>query len=88
MGVLQAVAKAKKIKLNTPWHKLPAEHRQCVLYGTGDTEYEAQYTGDRFSGTYTTTFEGVIPNIERRYRETGKRLCALKAKSFYERAKL
>ena len=55
---------------NTPWEKLPEDFRQTVLYGSGDEEVEFSYTSQ--STVYETRrpFEGVIPNLERRYRDT------------------
>jgi excinuclease ABC subunit A len=69
--VTQAIAERYEIDLDTPWEELPQEVRDTFLYGTGDERIYISYRnryGRRRS--YTTTFEGIVPNLERRYRET------------------
>ncbi|MBD3156665.1 excinuclease ABC subunit UvrA [Candidatus Peregrinibacteria bacterium] len=72
--ILEAVAKAHKFSMDTPVGKLSDDIIQTILYGTGDKKYNVAIKrneeGSAFSGEYKTTFEGVIPNLERRYRET------------------
>ncbi len=67
---LASLAKFYKVKMSTPWEQLPKHVQLAILYGSGDEEIPFTY----FDGTrnYTTvkTFEGVIRNIERRWRET------------------
>ena len=67
---LEALAKQFKFKMSDPWRELAQEARQAVLFGTGKTEVDFHY--DDGLRTYKTrkTFEGVIPNLERRWRET------------------
>ncbi len=55
---------------DTPVAELPPAFLEKVLYGTGDEKINFQYTRSYGSGEFTTTFEGIIPNLERRYRET------------------
>lgn len=56
--------------------KLTPEHLQTILYGTGDKRYKVKMTGAKyaegsgFNGEYQTRFEGIIPNLERRFHET------------------
>ncbi len=69
-NILTAVAKKHGIDLDQPVNKLTKEQQEILLYGTGDEEYDVAFNTDRFSGEYATKFEGVIPNIERRYLET------------------
>lgn len=74
--ILEAVAKKHKFSMDTSVEKLSKDQIQLILYGTGDEEkYKVDIGKDAFSenafvGEYETTFEGVIPNLERRYRET------------------
>jgi excinuclease ABC subunit A len=70
MQTLEALAKHYRISMNTPWEKLPKKAREGILFGTGDEEVVITY--DDGVRTYKTrkTFEGVIGNIERRWRET------------------
>jgi len=72
--ILDQVARAQGFSMNAPVKKLTPEALNIVLYGTQDTKYSVKVgQEDRasgFSGNYNTTFEGVIPNLERRYLET------------------
>jgi excinuclease ABC subunit A len=67
---LQALAAHYKFDLTKPWNKLPEKIQDIILHGTG--EEEIQFLYDDGMRTYKTkkTFEGVIPNLDRRYRET------------------
>ena len=69
-SMLESLAKHYKFAIDKPFARLPKKVRQIVLYGSGDDIIEFVYKGDR--GTYKRkhAFEGVIPNMERRYRET------------------
>jgi excinuclease ABC subunit A len=70
-GQLKAVASHLRFRLTTPWQKLPERARQSILYGLGDQELKYSYRsgrGSRFD--YKGKFEGVIPSLERRFRET------------------
>lgn len=62
-----AMAEANGFSVHVPTGRLSEEQIDMVLYGTGDQQYEVSLGGGR---SYTTTFEGVIPNLERRYQET------------------
>jgi len=84
--ILEAVAKVYKFSMNTPVKNLSKEALEYVLYGTGDRKYTINIGSNKvaseaeddetpvvtpgFRGEYTTSFEGVIPNLERRYLET------------------
>ncbi len=67
---LEALARAYQQKMTTPWKELPEDFREVVLYGSGADEIS--FTYDDGVRRYTTRkpFEGVITNIERRWRET------------------
>ncbi|MGI6279477.1 MAG: excinuclease ABC subunit UvrA [Acutalibacteraceae bacterium] len=56
--------------INTPWKLLPEEVKNAVLYGTGDKKLKLVRSSDFGSSTYYAPFEGVINNLERRYKET------------------
>jgi excinuclease ABC subunit A len=62
LKVMEAVAKENNVDLNTPWESLPQVQRDIVLYGTGDRSYNV--------GGFKTTYEGVIPNLTRRHKDT------------------
>ncbi len=69
-AILKALAKEFKFSLQTPFGELPEKVQDLILYGT-DKQVNVHYEGQRGSGVYPVTFEGVIKNVERRYRETG-----------------
>lgn len=64
---LQAVADRFKFNLHEPTSAISAENMRRILYGTGDESYRINLGGGR---GYNTTYEGVIPNLERRHKET------------------
>jgi excinuclease ABC subunit A len=68
--VLEALADVYGFSMDTPWRKLPADAREVLLYGS-DEEIYVRYR-NRYGRTrsYYTTYEGVVPNQERRYEET------------------
>ena len=70
-SLIEAVAKQHNIPLSIPLASLNAEKLNLIFYGTGKQSYKVEYTnqhGD--SRTIQTRFEGLIPNLERRYKET------------------
>ncbi len=67
---LQAIAKHYGFKTETPWNKLPDGAQQVVLYGTKGQDIAFVYEDDGRRYETTKPFEGVIPNLERRYRDT------------------
>ncbi len=70
MRILGTVATKHGFDLNVPIKDLTKEQLDLVLYGTGNKNYNVEYESDRFSGELTTEFEGVISNLERRYKQT------------------
>jgi len=70
MQTLKALSKHYGFKLETPFEDLPDGARDVVLYGTGGTAIKFVYQDDGRRYETTKPFEGVIPNLERRYRDT------------------
>jgi excinuclease ABC subunit A len=67
----QAIADRYEIDMETPWEDLDEEVRECFLYGTnGDRLYISYRNRYGRRRSYTTSFEGIVTNLERRYRET------------------
>ena len=64
--LLDALHKKYKIPLSKPWHTLTAEQKNLILYGSGDDPIKINWNGF----VYEKPYEGVIPNIERRWRES------------------
>ncbi|MBF0283090.1 MAG: excinuclease ABC subunit UvrA [Magnetococcales bacterium] len=67
---LYTVAERYKIDLHLPWKKLPEAHRQVLLFGSGEEKIRFRFHGPRGGFTTLRPWEGVIPNLERRYLET------------------
>ncbi|MGP9633909.1 excinuclease ABC subunit UvrA [Halomonas sp. AOP43-A1-21] len=68
---LQALAKHYQFELETPWKDLARHERDVILNGSGDEQIPFAYVGDRGRKvTREHVFEGVLPNMQRRYRET------------------
>jgi len=70
LQTIEAIAKHYQFDRNTPWKKLPKKVQQVFLYGSGEEEIEFRYDEGGRVYQVTRVFEGVIPNMERRYRET------------------
>jgi excinuclease ABC subunit A len=69
--MLESVAQHFKFDLNTPFNKLSDKIQKVILYGSGEVEIALNYYNDRGSAFIQhKPFEGIIPNLERRYRET------------------
>jgi excinuclease ABC subunit A len=68
--MLRALASHYGFRLNTPFNRLSPEVRQVILYGSGREEIEFYYQKGRRRLISHTVFEGVLPQLERRYRET------------------
>ena len=69
-SILKSLSKHLNFSFSTPWIKLDKDTRYELLYGSGNTEYQMQYSSDRWSGTYSGGWEGAIPNLMRRYKQT------------------
>ena len=69
-ALLEALANKYKFSLDTPYEKLPEKVRHIFVYGTDGEVVKVHYKGSRSEGVYDEAFEGLIKNMERRYRET------------------
>ncbi|MDO4321255.1 MAG: excinuclease ABC subunit UvrA [Lachnospiraceae bacterium] len=70
-AILDALAEAYHFDLGTPFEEYPQEIQDMLIYGTNGREVKVHYKGQRGEGIYDVAFEGLIKNVERRYRETG-----------------
>ena len=69
--VIQAIADRYEIQLEVPWEQLPEEHRDLFLRGTGGDKLYVTYRNSMGrKRSYMLAFEGILPSLERRYRET------------------
>jgi excinuclease ABC subunit A len=67
---LESLARHFKVQTSTPWAELPAKVRKAILHGTGDEVVTLRYKDGLRSYDVKKPFEGVLPNLERRFRET------------------
>ena len=76
MRKLTQIGKAFGFKLNTPYGKLKPEHRKLVMYGSGDENVKFTYQSDdgRTLWEHESAWEGIIPNLSRRYRQTNSQM--------------
>lgn len=70
-ALLQALCKEYHFDLDTPFQDYPDKIKDILIHGTGGKEVTVYYEGQRGKGEYPIAFEGLVRNVERRYRETG-----------------
>lgn len=70
-AILRALCEEYKFDLDTPFEEYPKKIHDVLIYGTNGKEIKVYYKGQRGEGVYDVAFEGLIKNVERRYRETG-----------------
>ncbi len=70
-AILDALSEEYDFDLNTPFNELTEQARDIILYGTNGHEVKVHYKGQRGEGVYDVAFEGLIRNVQRRYREAG-----------------
>ena len=73
-AILEAMARDYNFSLDTPYDELSDKARDLITNGTGDHKMKVYYKGQRGEGVYDVAFEGLIRNMERRYRETGSEI--------------
>ncbi|MGO9498494.1 MAG: excinuclease ABC subunit UvrA [Solirubrobacteraceae bacterium] len=81
--LIQAIAERYDVDLDTPWEDLPEQSRDFFLYGTNGDRVQVTYR-NRFGRrrSYGATFDGILPNLERRYRETESELAREKIEEY------
>lgn len=80
--LLDALAEEYGFSLDTPYCELPEDIQDIIMHGTGGKEVKVYYKGQRGEGVYDVAFEGVIKNVERRYRETNSEVSKREYESF------
>ncbi len=83
-STLEAMANEYGFSLSTPFQDYPAEIRDLLWYGTEGRRVEVRYTGRHGSGVYNIAFEGLLNNIQKRYRETGSEVAKQEYESFMQ----
>ncbi len=83
-AILDALAKEYHFDLNTPYQDLPEDVKEILIHGTDGRKVKVYYKGQRGEGVYDVAFEGLIKNVERRYRETGSDTMKQEYESFMQ----
>lgn len=81
-AVLQSLSEEYHFDLDTPFEQLSKEIQNIILHGTDGKKVNVYYEGQRGKGVYPIAFEGLIKNVERRYRETGSESSKQEYESF------
>ncbi|MCM1262328.1 MAG: excinuclease ABC subunit UvrA [Butyrivibrio sp.] len=81
-AILQALAKEYKFSLDTPFGELPDSIQKMLIHGTNGRKVDVHYKGQRGEGVYPVAFEGLIKNVERRYRETASEITKQEYETF------
>ena len=81
-AILKALCEAYQFSLDTPFEQYPKKIHDMILYGTGGKSVKVHYQGQRGEGIYDIEFEGLIKNVERRYRETASETMKAEYESF------
>ncbi len=80
--LLEALAQEFDFSLDAPFDSYPRQIKDMLIYGRGARQVNVHYQGQRGRGVYPITFEGLIRNVERRYRETGSELTRQEYETF------
>ena len=83
-AILQALCKSYNFSLDTPFEEYPESVKNIILHGTDGKTVDVYYEGQRGKGIYPVAFEGLIKNVERRYRETGSETMKQEYESFMQ----
>ena len=81
-AILDALAKEYDFRLDVPFESYPEKVKNILLHGTDGKTVKVYYKGQRGEGIYDIAFEGLIKNVERRYRETGSETTKAEYESF------
>lgn len=81
-AILDALAKEYHFDLDTPFEEYSQEVQDILIHGTNGKEVKVYYKGQRGEGVYDVAFEGIVKNVERRYRETGSETMKQEYESF------
>ena len=83
-AILDALAEEYQFSLDTPFEEYPKKIHDVLIYGTNGHSVKVRYKGQRGEGLYDVAFEGLIKNVERRYRETGSETTKQEYESFMQ----
>lgn len=80
--LMEALAKEYHFDFDTPFRDYPKKVHDVIMYGTEGKSVQVHYVGQRGEGMYDVAFEGLIKNVERRYRETSSDSCRQEYETF------
>ncbi|CUH93610.1 excinuclease ABC subunit UvrA [Herbinix luporum] len=80
--IMEALAQEYKFDLNTPYKDLPDHIKDMFIHGTDGKSVKVHYRSQRGEGVYDVTFEGLLKNVERRYRETSSEIVRQEYETF------
>lgn len=83
-AILDAMAEFYGFDLDTPYGEYPEDVHDLIWYGTGGQRVEVHYTGRHGHGVYNIAFEGLLGNLQKRYRETGSETTKQEYESFMQ----
>ncbi len=83
-AILEALVREYNFSLDTPFRDLPKEIRQVLVHGTNGKKVDVHYRSQRGQGVYDVAFEGILRNVERRYRETSSEMMRQEYESYME----
>ena len=81
-AILDALAEEYHFSLSVPFEEYPQEIQNILINGTGGHEVKVHYKGQRGEGIYDVAFEGLVRNVERKYRETGSEIIKAEYETF------
>ncbi|MGN0131994.1 MAG: excinuclease ABC subunit UvrA [Lachnospiraceae bacterium] len=81
-AILQALGKEYHFDLDTPFEQYPQEIKDVLIHGTNGRQVSVEYEGQRGRGVYPIAFEGLIKNVQRKYRETSSEITKAEYESF------
>ena len=81
-AILDALAEEYHFSLSVPFEEYPREIQNILINGTGGHEVKVHYKGQRGEGIYDVAFEGLVRNVERKYRETGSEIIKAEYETF------
>jgi excinuclease ABC subunit A len=82
-NIVKALAKQYDIDLDKPWKKLTAKQKNTLLYGTAGDRVQVKWNGRHSSGSWAMKYEGILAQLERRYRETSSERTRAQYEAFF-----
>ena len=85
-NLVRALSRELDFSLGAPWQSLPAEVQDIILYGSGNRKINVSWSSGNSSGVWETAWEGIIPRLERRHRNTGSQAARKHYEKFFNKS--